>query len=364
MEKRTAPEKRNTGIDLLRIIAMFYIVVLHSVGRGGLIDRHLYFSWFLFTWTVCAVNCFALISGYVGYSENKPDRIRLSRYISLWLQVVFYGIAISAVYRIIMPEKVDAGIVLSNLLPVSTNKYWYFTAYTGLFFCTPIINACIRSLDEKKIKYALWVFFFLFSLYATVAAAYKEPFSLQQGYSFVWLCMMYFLGAAIKKLKLFDDLGQFCKIALIFILVFISEGWVVSGTYLRWDDKLKTLLIQYVSPTIMMISVLHLLFFKNLTIGSRAAKLIEIASPGAFAVYLINTHPLVWDYSMKNRFAFLMDKPAVLMPIFVIAFSALFVVLSLLIDFLRQKLFGLLKIDKAIVAFSMSLESMGKRLIK
>ena len=42
--KKTAADSRNYGIDLLRLVAVFYIVVLHAVGRGGLLGRHLYLS--------------------------------------------------------------------------------------------------------------------------------------------------------------------------------------------------------------------------------------------------------------------------------------------------------------------------------
>ena len=31
-------QKRNYGIDLLRVVAMFFVIVLHALNQGGLID--------------------------------------------------------------------------------------------------------------------------------------------------------------------------------------------------------------------------------------------------------------------------------------------------------------------------------------
>ena len=67
---------RNFGIDLLIIISMPMVVILHVLGQGGVLESTKLFSpnymitWFLEIAAYCAVNCYALISGYVGY-ESK-----------------------------------------------------------------------------------------------------------------------------------------------------------------------------------------------------------------------------------------------------------------------------------------------------
>ncbi|MDE6723424.1 MAG: hypothetical protein K2J55_04430, partial [Eubacterium sp.] len=69
MEKTAS--KRNYGIDLLRIVCMIMVPVLHVLGHGGLLEGaeilsvKYEFVWFLEAAAFCAVNCYALISGYV-----------------------------------------------------------------------------------------------------------------------------------------------------------------------------------------------------------------------------------------------------------------------------------------------------------
>ena len=80
---------RNYGIDLLRVIAMLYVVILHSLGAGGVLETAAEGSityktaWAVEIAAFGAVNIFAIISGYVSYSEtDKP--INLKNYLSLW----------------------------------------------------------------------------------------------------------------------------------------------------------------------------------------------------------------------------------------------------------------------------------------
>ncbi|MCR5648942.1 MAG: acyltransferase, partial [Oscillospiraceae bacterium] len=63
--------ERNHGVDLLRIVSMLMVVVLHILGQGGLLDavsapslRHT-LCWLLLAAAYCAVDCYAMISGYV-----------------------------------------------------------------------------------------------------------------------------------------------------------------------------------------------------------------------------------------------------------------------------------------------------------
>ena len=69
-------KERNYGIDVLRMVSMFMVVVLHVLGRGGVLQAtkdlslNYWVSWSLEIAALCAVNCYAIISGYVGYGRK------------------------------------------------------------------------------------------------------------------------------------------------------------------------------------------------------------------------------------------------------------------------------------------------------
>ena len=68
---------RNSNIDMIRIVAMLLVVALHCMDYGGFIklsEANLFLSLFVslnHTISICAVNCFALISGYLLTDGKK-----------------------------------------------------------------------------------------------------------------------------------------------------------------------------------------------------------------------------------------------------------------------------------------------------
>ena len=89
--------RRNYGLDLLRLMLMLMVVVLHVVNHGGIVQGTDKFSVnysianLLRSFTYCAVNCYALISGYV-YINTK---YRFSALIQIWLQAMVYSVGIA-----------------------------------------------------------------------------------------------------------------------------------------------------------------------------------------------------------------------------------------------------------------------------
>ena len=62
---------RKSGIELLRILSMCMVVILHTLVQGGILRNSSLFSmeyelgWLMEISCFCAVNCYALITGYV-----------------------------------------------------------------------------------------------------------------------------------------------------------------------------------------------------------------------------------------------------------------------------------------------------------
>ena len=78
--------EKNYGIDALRILAMFMVTILHILNRVGVLNSTFKFTsqyeagWLLQTASFCAVDIYALISGYVWvYAKYRYRNI-----IELW----------------------------------------------------------------------------------------------------------------------------------------------------------------------------------------------------------------------------------------------------------------------------------------
>lgn len=83
--------EKNYGIEWLRILSMYMVAVLHTLGQGGIIgsfkqgDLSFSIAWFLEIAAFGAVDCFALISGYVGYHSH----FRYKKGLRIWFQTFF-----------------------------------------------------------------------------------------------------------------------------------------------------------------------------------------------------------------------------------------------------------------------------------
>ena len=93
---------------------------------------------------------FNLNSGYIGYTEGTP-RLRIHSYLSLWLEVVFYSLLPYVFLMFLSPGAASWKDLLKAFFPITTDAYWYFTAYTGLFFLIPLLNAGIRGCSNGQL---------------------------------------------------------------------------------------------------------------------------------------------------------------------------------------------------------------------
>lgn len=346
-ERIKISDRRNYGVDLLRLYAMFLIVILHVLGQGGILGSisgaRKVAAWLPETFAYCAVDCYALISGYVSYTErDKP--VAFHKYLNLWLQVVFYSFGITLIFYFAKPGSVDSETLVRSALPVATKHYWYFSAYTALFFLIPILNRLIRIHSEQELGRTVLTLALLFSGFATFARGMdSDPFLLIGGYSMAWLVILYIMGAWMKRCRIPERFRSTHALLTVVLCGLISWG----AKYLL-PDVLKTpVLISFISPTSLLAAMAYLVLFARMKLSVPAKRCIAILSPAAFGIYLIHTQKTVWDILLKDAFVptAKASMPMLFLWIFLLA-AGVFAV-CLLIEELRILLFRLLRIEQA-----------------
>lgn len=349
-------EQRNRGIDLLRMAAMWMVVILHILNKGGVLEAAAPLSAgretarLLEIAAYCAVNCYGLISGYVGVGH----RFRYSGAIALWLRAAFYTLGITAAFALLMPGSVNGDRVLRAFLPVLFRQYWYVTAYFGMCLFIPFFNLLLERLTRHQAKVLTLSIVAVFSVLPTLRQ--KDVFLTDNGYSVLWLSCLYLLGGILRlygrqERKLLRWAAVYLGCVLVTWLVKLAGDrlWMARTGHLC--DKV--LLTAYTSPTILLAAAALVLCFTGLRIGPGFGSFIEKASPLAFSVYLIHAHPLIWEHWLAGRFAFLADKPPVLLTLGVLGGAFGICAVCSLADILRAWLFRLLRVK----AFSKGLET-------
>ena len=370
-EKKQLPGKpeRLYGIDLLRILSMFFIVNLHVLGQGGAMLRvsthpqTYYAAWLLETAAICAVNCYGLISGYIGVQS----RFRLSRIIVLWLQVLFWSAGIALVFSIVRPETMR-GIevpenfmimserwyqILRYLMPVSFKTYWYFSAYTGVFFLAPFLNRAMRSFSAKEAGAALGILFVVFTVLPMVPKVFGlDYYEMIGGYSLIWLVILYLMGGCIRRMQIVMTTKKTVSCILLYCgCVFVSWGYKILVENATRETLGKAMygrmLVTYHAPTITLCGICLLLLCKDLRIRNRVLRrIIMILSPVSFCVYVIHTHPLIWEHLLKKAFSsFSAFSPLLLLAATIGTALAIFLACSA-IAWIREGLFRALNISR------------------
>ena len=341
--------KRNYGIDLLRMIGMLQIVILHTLGHGGILaavtsgsPSH-YMAWFLETCSFCAVDVFALITGYVTFSDTHR-KYSIKNYVLLWLQVAAYGAAICVFCRLMFPAASALRSIPLDLFPVTNDRYWYFTVYTGAYVIFPIINAAVSKMSDTFARMLFLLFFFVFCIWDM----FINRFVLAGGYSVIWFAIMMTMGAILKKTeprKKGNLPGQLCCVGILLLATWI---WRLKGISLQIEgfSISREMILTYTSPTIVAVAVLLLCVFSQLEFRPALKRLISFFAPCTFAVYLINDNIRIRGFFIKNHFAWVgSHSPLAILGVCLLT-ALFFCVLGIFVDRIRIWIFKLLKVPQ------------------
>ncbi len=362
-------QNRNIGIDVLRILATIMVIILHLLSQGGVLKSMDHLSikgetmWFLEIACFCAVNCFGLISGYVGVKS----RHKISSIINLWLQVVFYSLIISIIQFFVLKyngEKISIIKIFQSFFPILTNENWYFSSYFCLFFFTPVLNYLIKSMAKKQLEISICSGVILFSIMETITT--NLNFGINVGYSFLWLAFLYVIGGYISTYDPFKKISKF-KNFMGYIscvsLTFISKIIIAIITQKIYGEPLYTTkFITYVSPLMLLSAIFLVNIFSKLEVNDKFSKIILFMAPMTFGVYIIHTNKIIYSRLLLNSLSNYSNYNVIILLIIVLSFSLIIYVLCSLIDWIRKKLFIILHIKKIVSAIELLIEKVKKRL--
>lgn len=292
-------------------------------------------TWLLEVFLICAVNCYAIISGYAGYKEETVE-IHYEKYIVLWLQVFIYSVVLTIVIQCISGT-MELKALLKAFMPVTATQYWYFTAYTPVFFLAPWLKKFVYQLSIREAKTCLLILV-AFVGYITLAGILYDPFVLSGGYSFIWLTVLFLVGALIKKTDMLNQVST-------------KKAWMVvcACVLLNWIQKLiipsQSIFTSYISSTMVILAVALLAVFSKIKIASVWGKrIIKSMASATFGVYLIHDNIAIRNYFIKDQFTWIAYLEPWKIPIFVAVISLIIFAVCIVIDLGRGMLFKRLKI--------------------
>lgn len=350
---------RNYGIDILKILAMFFILILHIDNKGGLFkfssQSSLQYNiiMILEIIAICAVNIYGIVSGYLSYSnydKKSENMYNFKRLIYLWFQVLSYSLIITLVFMFLGKYSISKLEFILIFFPVASSYLWYFTAYFLLFLFMPMINSFVKNTDNRFLIVTLISIIVLFSFYQTAVIKIGSFTFTNNGYSVWWLFILFYIGAVIKKTGIGKDISTKKLIIYLISIYIVSYLWKVVlplfENNFEWLRHIENFLFLYTSPSNLFVAIIYLLIFSRIKLNnSKIAKILTIASSATFGVYVIHLHPCIWE-KIGGAFTFILDFNIFLEPFIVLLVAFILLIILLIIDIIRFKIFKLLRVEK------------------
>jgi len=287
--------KRQSNIELLRIITICGVIVLHynnvTIGGGMAYAKgvNLYILYCLESLFACAVDLFVLISGYFMCTKQKRA---LSKPFELIVQVILFNEFFYVFSLLVHHEHADIKHILGRLIPAN----WFVILYITLYFISPFLNVVIQKVEENGIfKKFVVTLLLLFSVYPTFVDVlgeftHKEYIGLssvgmygsQWGYSIINFSLMYIIGA---YLRMYPDKNNIAKnIARIYFGVVVLTIWAFVNNKTGFATERSAW--EYCNPLVIFMAVEIFRTFSQIEMGNR--KGINKMAGASFTVYLLH----------------------------------------------------------------------------
>lgn len=344
------PEKggRQSGFELLRIVAMIFILILHAdcLSFGFPSTQEIAanpVSAFLRTWletiAVVAVNTFVLISGYFGI------RLRADRFMGLLFQSVFYILGVYLVLVAIGWEVFSVAHFARCLSPLDPSGGWFIPVYIGLMLLSPILNTFVAQTGEKNLLGVIMALLLMQSVFGWGV----DHLKVSAGYSLFSFILLYLIGQYIRlypetfatKGKTSLYLGIYLGIALLNALT----PYLASTLPLLFpsiprnlgnNGTITAITLAYSSPLNIIGAVCLFITFSRLKIQSH---LINWVASSVLAVYLIHCN----EHLIHHFIAFVRQLslyPTGTFLVYLVGFLIVVFIGSILIDQVRKILWG------------------------
>lgn len=311
-------KERNSGIELLKIIAIVLIVIFHVVNTLKTINPYISYSDYVIDLSVATTDIWKFILtifSYLGYLGNsifficsawfllRSSKYNKRKWFFMLLEIWFISMFILVVMLIIRHGDISGKILLKSILPTTFAPNWYLTCYLLFYPIHPLLNVVIQKLDKQHLfRFSAA----LFVIYGCFAFIKNDLFF--SSTIILWIAIYFVMAYIQLYLKDFADSDKYNFMLLAVGLV----GWfgiAFVANYLGlhisfFNDKVLRWATNY-NPFLIIIAIALFNLMRKLTFKNRAINYISSLS---LLVYIIHENVVLrnycrtalWNYVYEN----------------------------------------------------------------
>lgn len=323
-------KERNSGLELLRIIAIFMIICIHAFGLvQGMQVNYLGQETTRIVNCICnmGVSCFVLISGYFGVKRDWKKIVRLE------MMTIFYSFCTTILLAAAFPEIYQGRelleLLVKSCIPVISRKHWFYTCYICLLLLSPWLNEALERMTKQQLEGLLLTMLCLFSI---CPSFFYFEIMQDGGKGLINMILLYILGRYIRK---YGDFEIDKRKAVLVFAVLLAASYV-SSLHLFTIGGIQHSFIKDNSIVNIGMAVILLYLCKN--VKWQFSSLNRIAAH-IFGIYILNVPVLKYCYTYVLR----MDESRICtnyFPFWMLILVGVTFLVCLLCDVVRQLLFG------------------------
>lgn len=310
--------KRQSGIDLVRITGLFFVVGVHQF----LYNRFYYepqtgiFMWAadIFRWLFfCCNGIFMMLTGYLRCGKTGLRNC----YRGLPPVLLSYTLCCCIIYPVqyLLGEKLT-GIEWIERFVTFGNYAWYVEMYIGLILFSPLINLGLKHMSDRDLTVFTGIMVFVTS------AHYITPLSLIPDYwSSLYPVTYYLLGALIRRRQPKVKAWQGIALAL-FTSMLLATISILSTN----EGFSKGFTQGYGGFWTMLTAAGVFLGLYRVQPGKRLSGVLAFLAGGVFEGYLLSKAFDLWTYPLVKE----LHRPGQLWKVFLIVTLPTFVCTLLL----------------------------------
>jgi len=350
-EKVTIKEQKSprmANLELLRCIAMMMVVVLHFLGKGGLLTDLTSESigttgtvaWLLESFAIVAVNVYMLISGYFLCTSS----FKLSRLLQLLMQIWFYSVLfglIGALTGVMAEVSFDTHYLLTLVFPVAMEHYWFMTAYVFLYLLIPFVGPAVQKMSKEQMRCAIGLLLIAFCIMKSILPVRLETDKM--GYDCLWYLCVFLTAAYMRRfgIPFLEKKGRGILLYVVGCLLTFAGTFALRQVYLHTGSlgRMLKVCLEYNHILPFLAALGLFMAFRQLKVGGKISHVINAIAPYTLGVYLLHEN-IGLRYSWQKWFGVeQVNSVGSLLLVTAGAVAGVFVC-GVIVDMIRKWVFG------------------------
>lgn len=266
--KNSIGVRRESNIELYRIVLMIGIVASHYVVNSGLKDcinsgnplaPNSLFLLLFGCWGKVGINCFVLITGYFMCKSN----ITLKKFLKLILEWLFYKYIIFMIFCISGYQSLSFRAIFDSINPLNPATEGFTSSFVIFFLFIPFLNILVKNMSMKQHRLVLLLSLFVFSILGSL------PFVDFGSNYIVWFMVLYLVSSYIRlyPAQIFNNKkfwGWITLLAIVFsyasviLMAWVKQRFGYENYFFFLADSHKI--------TSLAVAFCLFMFFKNINI--------------------------------------------------------------------------------------------------